>query len=123
MKRLLLTVMLLANLLLLEAADITAISTAFQKGDAAGLQPVLAKTVDIAISEANRNCDAEEAVSMLAEFFKSNKPESFQLVHHADKGETGFFVAKLKAGKQQYRLNVAYTTVDNKAIVQSIRIE
>ena len=32
MKRLLLTVMLLANVLLLEAADITAISTAFQKG-------------------------------------------------------------------------------------------
>ena len=62
------------------------------KGDAAGLQPVLAKTVDIAISEANRNCDAEEAVSMLAEFFKSNKPESFQLVHHADKGETGFLL-------------------------------
>lgn len=123
MKRLLLMVLLLTNVFLLNAADITAISTAFQKGDAVSLQSAMAQSVDMAISDENKNCNTQEAISMLSEFFKLHKPESYQLVHHADKGENGFFVAKLKAGKQLYRVNVTYKTENNKIIIQSIRIE
>lgn len=123
MKRLLLVALLMANALLSMAADITMIAVAFQKGDAAAMQSAMAQSVDVAISDKNKNCNTQEAVAMLAEFFKSHKPEACQVVHHADKGERGFFVAKLKSGGQQYRVNVAYKAENDKAIIQSIRIE
>lgn len=123
MKRLLFICIFVINVLALKAADITAISTAFQKGDAASLQGIMAESVDMAIADNNRKCNAEEAVSSLSTFFKSNRTEEYRMVHHADKGESGFFVANMKSGGRQYRVNVTYKTENGKVMIQSIRIE
>ncbi len=123
MKRVLLIALLVIQTGFMKAADITSISAAFQKGDVTSLQSSLANQVDLTIVDSNRKCGTQEAVRLLQDFFSANKPESYQMVHHADKGETGFFVAKMKAGQQQYRLNVAYSTENNQLIILSIRIE
>lgn len=123
MKRLLLTFAMILATLSIQAADITSISNAFKGGNATSLSAVMDKEVDMALPGSSKKCDGNEAVSMLSSFFGSNKPSGFSVVHHADKKESGFFVAKLPTSTGEYRVNVTYRAEGSKAIIQSIRIE
>ena len=110
MKRFLLLIALVVAAISVQAADITVITTAL-------------KTVDMALADKSKICNAQEAVSMLNGFFSSNKPSAFSLLHHADKKDSGFLVAKLTAGNKSYRVNVTYKVEGDKVVIQSIRIE
>lgn len=123
MRRLLLTFTLILSFLSVQAADITSISNAFKQGNASVLSPSMDKEVDVALPGSSRKCSGGEAVSMLLAFFQSNKPSGFSVLHHADKKESGFFVAKLPTSTGEYRVNITYRAEENKAIIQSIRIE
>lgn len=107
----------------LAAADIGNISVAFKSGKASALSGLMDTEVDMALPEATQKCTAGKAISLLEAFFGKNKPTGFNVVHHADKAENGFFVGKLPTTSKEYRVNVTYRTVNNKAIIQSIRIE
>lgn len=123
MKRLLLTLVLIGSFLCAQAADITSISGAFKGGNASSLSGAMDKEVDMALPGASKKCNGTEAVAMLADFFRANKPSGFSVVHHADKKESGFFVGKLPTSTGEYRVNVTYRAAGNQAIIQSIRIE
>lgn len=123
MKQLFLTLALILSALSLMAADIVPISNAFKNGNASSLNGSMDKEVDMALPGSSKKCNANDAVSMLNSFFESNKPSGFSVVHHADKKENGFFVAKLPTSTGEYRLNITYRAEGNKAIIQSIRIE
>lgn len=123
MKRLLLTFALIFSALSIQAADINSISNAFKGGNASGLSGSMDKEVDVAIPGSSKKCNGSEAVSMLTVFFGTHEPSGFSVVHHADKKENGFFVAKLPTSTGEYRVNITYRADGNKAIIQSIRIE
>lgn len=123
MKRLFLTLALVLSVLSVMAADILPISNAFKGGNASSLSGSMDKEVDMALPGSSKKCNANDAVSMLNTFFGGNKPTGFTVVHHADKKENGFFVAKLPTSSGEYRVNVTYRAEENKAIIQSIRIE
>lgn len=123
MKRILFTFALILSIWSAQAADINNISNAFKGGNAASLSGAMDKEVDMALPGSSKKCNAEEAVSMLTAFFSSHKPTDFSVVHHADKKDTGFFVAKLPTGKGEYRVNITYRAEGDKAFIQSIRIE
>lgn len=106
-----------------QAADINNISNAFKEGNAQSLSSAMDKEVDMALLGSSKKCKGEEAVALLASFFKKHKPAGFTVVHHADKQDTGFFVAKLPTEGGQYRVNVTYRAEGNKVFIQSIRIE
>ena len=91
--------------------------------NATNLQTCMDKSVDMALVDKSKICNAQEAVSMLNGFFSSNKPSAFSLLHHADKKDSGFLVAKLTAGSKSYRVNVTYKVEGDKVVIQSIRIE
>lgn len=123
MKRILLTFALILSIWSVQAADINNISNAFKGGNASSLSKAMDKEIDMALPGSSKKCNANEAVSMLTTFFKSHKPAGFSVVHHADKKDTGFFVAKLSTDQGEYRVNVTYRAEGDKAIIQSIRIE
>ncbi|SEF61486.1 MULTISPECIES: DUF4783 domain-containing protein [Parabacteroides] len=123
MKRFLLTLALILSVLSIQAADITNISNAFKGGNASSLSASMDKEVDMALPNSTKKCNSNEAIAQLNTFFSSNKPSGFTIVHHADKKESGFFVGKLSTGSGEYRVNVTYRSEENKAIIQSIRIE
>lgn len=123
MKRLFLTLVLALSFLCVAAADITQISAAFKEGNAATLTQSMDKEVDMALPGASKKCNGNDAVSMLNNFFTTNKPKNFTVVHHADKKDTGFFVGKLPTSSGEYRVNITYRAAGDKAIIQSIRIE
>jgi hypothetical protein len=106
-----------------QAADMNPISAAFKAGNASSLTSSMDEEVDIAVPGSAKKCNAVEAVALLNSFFTSNKPVNFAIVHNADKKESGFLVGKLATAKKEFRVNITYRTENNKAIIQSIRIE
>ncbi|MDH6343618.1 hypothetical protein M2480_002396 [Parabacteroides sp. PFB2-12] len=123
MKRMLLTLVLIFSTLGVFAADITPITEAFKKGNATSIQAQMDQEVDVALPGSSKKANAAEAVTMLNTFFGANKPSGFNLLHHADKKENGFFVAKLPTANGEFRINLTYRADGDKAIIQSIRIE
>lgn len=124
MKRILITFTLLLSMILsVHAADITSISKAFKEGNATPLLSNMDTEVDIAVPETSKQTNGKETVAMLNKFFATNKPKDFSILHHADKKESGFFVAKLKTSTGEFRVNISYKADKEKPIIQSIRIE
>lgn len=123
MKRIIIAFALLLSVFGVKAADITTITNAFKGGNASSLTAVMDEEVDVAVPGSSKKTNGGEAVSMLNSFFSSHKPTGFSVLHHADKKESGFFVAKLPTASGEYRVNVTYRAEGDKAIIQSIRIE
>ena len=123
MKRFLLTCALLCAFSGLQAADIAGITQAFKEGKAETLAGKLAATIDLALPEQTLTCEGEQAIQALNRFFGQHKPVTFTVVHHADKSDNGFVVAKLHTEAGDYRVNITYKADNNTAIIQSIRIE
>ena len=123
MKRFLLTCALLCAFCSLLAADIAGITQAFKAGKAETLAGKMAEKIDLALPEKTLTCEGEQAIEALNSFFGQHKPASFTVVHHADKSDNGFVVAKLHTEAGDYRVNITYKTDNNTAIIQSIRIE
>lgn len=123
MKRFLLTCALLCAFCSLQAADIAGITQAFKEGKAETLSGKLAATIDLALPEQTLTCEGEQAIQALNRFFGQHKPVTFTVVHHADKSDNGFVVAKLHTEAGDYRVNITYKADNNTAIIQSIRIE
>ncbi len=123
MKRFLLTCALLCAFCSLQAADIAGITQAFKEGKAETLVGKLAATIDLALPEQTLTCEGEQAIQALNRFFGQHKPATFTVVHHADKSDNGFVVAKLHTEAGDYRVNITYKANNNTAIIQSIRIE
>lgn len=124
MKRIALVILVCMAAVCLQAADIDNISTAFKGGNAAALSQYMDDLVDVALQGgSSKKHSAKEATEQLGAFFQENRPSAFEVIHHADKKDSGFFVGKLSAGGNEYRVNVTYRAEGDKAIIQSIRIE
>jgi hypothetical protein len=126
MKRLILLftlVFVVLPILYAQAVNMSPISAAFKSGNASSLASGMDKEVDIAVPGSTKKCNADEAAALLNSFFTSNKPTNFTVIHNADKKESGFLVGKLTVAKKEFRVNITYRTENNKAIIQSIRIE
>lgn len=123
MRRITLMLSLLILSLGLYAANVNPIATAFTSGNASILENSMDKEVDIVLLSDTKNCSGKEAVRLLSEFFASNKPSGFTVVHQAEKTTTGFYVGKLNCGQAGYRVNITYKISGNSILIRSIRIE
>lgn len=122
-KLILLSFAFVLSVLSIQAADITAITNAFKAGNASALTSSMEETVDVAVPGTSKKGTSAEAVTVLTDFFKANKPTGFTVLHHADKTDSGFFVAKLQTADKELRANITYHVVEGKVKIQSIRIE
>ncbi|MDR2763586.1 MAG: DUF4783 domain-containing protein [Tannerella sp.] len=123
MKKMIFTFAFILSVLSIQAADIKAIIDAFKSGDATLLAICMDTEVDMALPETARQVNGQEAVNLLTRFFAAGKVSGFTVAHHADKKESGFIVGKLVTEKGDFRVNITYQTREDKAIIQSLRIE
>lgn len=123
MKKLYFIFVMILTALSMQAADINPISNAFKNGDATPIAANMDAEVDMAVPGTTKKGNGSEAVAILNRFFETNKPSGFTVAHHADKNESGFIVGKLPTNTKEFRVNITYTVIDNKVIIQSIRIE
>ena len=123
MKRIICMFAFMLSVLSMEAGDITKIVNIFKEGKMAENDTIMDTEVDIAVPGTTKKTTGAEATVILMRFLESAKPESFTVLHQADRNETGFVVGKLTAGNSEFRVNITYCTKDNKVLMQSVRIE
>jgi len=111
------------SVLSINAADITLIVNVFKEGKASALAGNMDTEVDVAVPGAANKGTGEEAVTILTQFFESEKPTGFTVLHHADRNDSGFIVGRLTTSKGESRVNITYGVKDDKVWIQSIRIE
>jgi hypothetical protein len=123
MKKIMYTLAFTLFILSVQAADITPVANAIKSGNADLLKDKMSEEVDISVPGTSRKSNGNEAIAILKKFFQTNKVSGFNVAHHADKNESGFFVGKLITDQGEFRVNVTYTTKDGKIRIQTIRIE
>lgn len=123
MKRFFCLLALLLAICTAQAADITSIAGALKSGNSNALSGSMDSTVDLAVPGETKKCNGPEAVTALGAFFQRTKPTGFSVVHHVEKKDNGFFIGKMQTAGGELRVNIAYRTDGNKALIQSIRIE
>lgn len=123
MKRIFFTLVLLLAFVSLFAADINHIATAFKNGNATLLKGSMDNEVEIILPSLNKKIPGNEAIKLLDNFFRKNKPTGFSVLHQADKKESGFCVGKLTVADKEFRVNITYRIENDEIIIQSIRIE
>lgn len=111
------------SVLNLRAADITPVSEIIRSGKAELLKDKMSDEVEISVPGTSAKGSGSEAILVLKAFFGANKVSGFNVVHHADKNESGFIVGKLATDTGAFRVNITYTTKDDKLLIQIIRIE
>jgi len=97
----------------------TAILTALSSGDASQLSNYLNTNVELFIENKNDVFSKSQATEIIADFFRKNRINSFQLLHKGNKDAASFVIGTLKTSTGNFRLYV----LTRKNEIQQLRIE
>ncbi len=95
------------------------IITALNDGDASQLSSHLNTNVELVIDNKNDVFSKQQAAGIIADFFRKNPVNSFQLLHKGNKDAAGFAIGILKTSSGSFRVYV----LTRKNEIQQLRIE
>ncbi len=95
------------------------IISALNNGDARQLSNYLNSNVELFIENKNDVFSKSQATEIIAEFFRKNRINSFQLLHKGNKDAASFVIGTLKTASGNFRLYV----LTRKNEIQQLRIE
>jgi len=96
-----------------------AIINALNSGDANQISNYLNSNVELFIENKNDVFSKPQATEIIAEFFRKNRVNSFQLLHKGNKDAASFVIGTLKTASGNFRLYV----LTRKNEIQQLRIE
>lgn len=96
---------------------------ALKAGDSNKLSGYLNATVELVIGKTNDVYSKQQAVGIIADFFRKNTVSSFNVLHNGNKGAASFIIGTLKTNTGNYRVYVLTRKTDNKSLIQQLRIE
>lgn len=121
-KLLLLSFGLLFGVTLLQAQSSevpSGIITALSDGNAGNLSGYLNDNVELVIGNQNDVFSKQQATGIIADFFRKNRVNSFDVLHKGNKDAASFVIGTLKTGSGNYRVYV----LTRKGEIQQLRIE
>ena len=95
------------------------IITALKEGDAGQLSGFLNANVELVIDNKNDVFSKQQATGIIADFFRKNRVNGFQLLHKGNKDAASFVIGTLKTSTGNYRVYV----LTRKNEIQQLRIE
>ena len=96
-----------------------AIINALNSGDANQISNYLNSNVELFIENKNDVFSKPQATEIIADFFRKNRVNSFQLLHKGNKDAASFVIGTLKTVSGNFRLYV----LTRKNEIQQLRIE
>jgi orotate phosphoribosyltransferase-like protein len=106
-------------------AQFAGISTAMDKGDAGALSQFFDAKIEITTPNQDGIFDKEQAKGIIQNFFATNKPNSFSIVHQgASKGKASIYaIGELSASGKKFRVFIYINETAGKTMIQQIEIE
>lgn len=121
-KLLLLSFGLLVGVTMLQAQTSevpSGIITALGDGNASDLSGYLNDNVELVIGNQNDVFSKQQATGIIADFFRKNRVNSFDVLHKGNKDAASFVIGTLKTATGNYRVYV----LTRKGEIQQLRIE
>jgi len=115
----------LFSISLFNLSNLDTISEALRVGDVNTLAAYFDDQVEISVLEKEDIYDKAAAKKILATFFATNKPVSFEQVHKGkSKNNTSIYcIGNLSTDTQSYRVYVYLNIVGEKQLIQELRID
>lgn len=105
--------------------NITFLNKALSEGDATTVGTYFDNTIELTLLDKQTMLKKDGAIAALKDFFANNKPRSFNAVHQgSSKGSASHYtIGDLTTAGGNYRVYVYYKSVDDKVVIQEMRIE
>lgn len=105
--------------------DLTPIISALQEGNAVALGKFFDESVEIGIMDKEEIYNKGQAIQVVKNFFSTNKPTSFKMVHHGSANNKGsdYTIGELKAGAKNYRVYMFMKQAADAPLIQELRFE
>ena len=94
-----------------------------EAGDYERLSAWFADNLELDLMGAVNNGTRNQAKLIMKNFFASNTPKSFNIVHKSGRPPMTYAVGSLSAGGNKFRVIIFVKTTDKKNAIQQIRIE
>ena len=96
---------------------------AFKKGNSQELSRYLGDKVDLIIQNKSTDADKPTAEGAMTDFFSMNKVSSFNVNHQGKRDESSFIIGTLATANGNFRVNCFFRRVQNKYVINQIRID
>lgn len=105
--------------------NLAAITKAISNGNAEALGKFFDNTVEVAVMDNEEVYSKAEAINIVKDFFKKNKPSSFSQVHHgASKGQDSqYCIGNMVASSGTFRVYVYMKVSGGKYLIQELRFD
>lgn len=108
------------NVVQAQASEVPAgIITALSEGNATELSSYLNDNVELVIGNQNDVFSKQQATGIIADFFKKNRVNGFDVIHKGNKDAASFVIGTLKTSTGNFRVYV----LTRKGEIQQLRIE
>lgn len=96
---------------------------AFSQGNAHAIAVYFKNNVELNINGTENVYSTTQAEIILKDFFKSNPPISFEVIHQGGQGGARYAISKLTSSKNSFRVTLLIKSIDNKPFIHQLRIE
>jgi len=94
-----------------------------QNGNDAGLAEFFNENVELVVQTHDDVYSKSQAQQIVAEFFKSNKPKQFTIIHQGGKDGARYAIGSLTTNTGTFRVYFLLKNKDNSSFIHQLRIE
>ena len=99
------------------------INFALKKGNSTELSKYFISNVELIIGEKEGVYSKSQALVILKDFYRTNKPKDFSILHEGGKDGAKYVIGNLKTDKNIYRVYYLLKIQNNKSYIHTLRIE
>jgi len=99
------------------------IINAFKSGNAVQLAKYFNQTIELTLFDKEEIYSKTQAEIILRDFFTSNPPTQFQIIHQGGKETSRYAIGSLVSGTNKYRITFLLKTVNTEVFIHQLRIE
>lgn len=99
------------------------IISALNEGNASEINNNLSANVELVIGNKNDVFSKQQASGIINDFFRTNKVNSFQVIHKGNKDAASFAIGTLKTSGGSFRVYILTRKQGSTPLIQQLRIE
>ena len=99
------------------------IVTATQNGNASDLAKFFNDKVELILPSKSGVFSKEQAQFIMADFFTSYRPTSFQINHEGKRDNSSYAIGSYVSTREKFRFYFLTKVVDNKTVINQIRVD
>ena len=99
------------------------IVTGIQSGNDAALAEFFNENVELVVQTHDDVYSKSQAQQIIAEFFKSNKPKKFSIIHQGGKEDAQYAIGNLTTNTGTFRVYFLLKNKNNSSFIHQLRIE